>query len=92
MNFDKMGAGEVKGVQNAWTVWLVAFELLSLVEELHMACQILQRARGPECSTLLTFFDRACVGLQITKNIASVRRSEYFSSATGGPTANLVAG
>ena len=87
-----MGAGEVKGVQNAWAVWLVAFELLSLVEELHMAREFLQRARGPECSTLLTFFDWARIGLQITKNMASVRPSEYFSSASGGPTANLVAG
>ena len=92
MNFDKIGAGEVKGVQNAWAVWLVAFELLSLVEELHMAHEFLQRARGPECSTLLTFFDRARVGLQITKNLAFVRPSGYFSSANGGPTANLVAG
>ena len=42
MNFDKMGAGEVKGVQNAWTVWLVAFELLGSVEEFHMAREFLQ--------------------------------------------------
>ena len=72
-----MGAGEVKGVQNGWTAWLVALELLSL-EELHMAHEFVQRARGPECSTFLTFFDRTRVGLQITKNTASVRRSELL--------------
>jgi hypothetical protein len=56
-----------------------------------MAGEFLQRAKGLECFTLLKFFDRARIGLQTTNNMASVRPSEYFSSAGGGPTANRVA-